>query len=148
MDEWISFLKERTSQETRPQKSETPDAISRTDVWIYGYEKRKKNEDDDVEDPDLVKEVKKYKKEQGQQKCSITDDAVVKVLGPDPRGRVRGMGFGATVSKIEGQVRVRDQFNRLENEIIELKNQMTDLLTRIVKGRLILRRKTKCPIFC
>ncbi|KAI5338320.1 hypothetical protein L3X38_017591 [Prunus dulcis] len=112
MDEWISFLKERTSQETRgkcqkfkemratqtlvhrtsrksfaciedelPQKSETPDAISRTDVWIYGYEKRKKNEDDDVEDPDLVKEVKKYKKEQGQQKCSIKDDAVVKVLG-------------------------------------------------------------------
>ncbi|CAL9018930.1 unnamed protein product, partial [Prunus brigantina] len=26
-------------------KSKTPNAISRTDVWIYGYEKRKRNED-------------------------------------------------------------------------------------------------------
>ncbi|CAB4278780.1 unnamed protein product [Prunus armeniaca] len=132
MDEWLSFLKERTSQETRQHKSETPNAISRTDVWIYGYEKRKKNEDDDVEDPDLVKEVKKYKKEPGQQKCSIKDDAVAKVLGPDPRGRVRGMGFG---------VRVRDQFNRLENEVIELKNQMTDLLTRIATGEINIEKE-------
>ncbi|CAL9013231.1 unnamed protein product, partial [Prunus brigantina] len=137
------------------QKSETPDAISRTDVWIYGYEKRKKNEDDEVEDPDLVigikvfifvvvnsrKEVKKYKKEQGTQKCSIKEDAVAKVLGPDPRGRVRGMGFGATASKIEGQVRVHDQFNRLENEVIELKNQMTNLLTRIAAGEINIEKE-------
>ncbi|ONI29621.1 hypothetical protein PRUPE_1G206100 [Prunus persica] len=46
------------------------------------------------------------------------------------------MGFGATASKIEGQVSVRDQFNRLENEVIELKNQMIDLLTRIATGEI------------
>ncbi|KAM5575358.1 hypothetical protein ABKV19_014363 [Rosa sericea] len=49
------------------------------------------------------KQVKKYKEEEETVSglSSIKNDAVAKVHGPDPRGRVRGYGFGALPSKVD-----------------------------------------------
>ncbi|KAJ6850201.1 uncharacterized protein M6B38_266345 [Iris pallida] len=117
------------------QQSETPEAISRADVWIHAYEARKTNSEGEVQDSDIVQQVKQYKaQEDPSQHTSITNDAVAKVLGPDPRGRVRGFGFGANPSKVDGQIHMGNKVTRLENELKSLKGLVKDLLGRFDKG--------------
>ncbi|XP_062009336.1 uncharacterized protein LOC133725936 [Rosa rugosa] len=111
-------------EELRSQ-SETPDAITRSDVWIHAYEAKKKKDSDVVEDPEIVKQVKMYKAEQEpSEKCSLKDDAVAKVLGPDPRGRVRGLGFGAVPSKAGYQTNVGNKVAKLENALFTQSQNM------------------------
>ncbi|XP_062011280.1 uncharacterized protein LOC133740260 isoform X2 [Rosa rugosa] len=108
----------RLEEELREQ-SENPDAISRSDIWIHAYEaKKKKSSDEVVEDPEIVKQVKQKRAEQEpSQTSSLKDDAVAQVLGPDPRGRVRGLGFGAVPSKIEYQTKVGNKVANLEKQV-------------------------------
>lgn len=80
----------------------------------------------------IQQQVKKYKAEENG--SSFRDDAVAKVLGPDPRGRVRGLGYGATPSKVEGQTQMRDKVNKLEKELLSLKNQMNSFIVMVGKG--------------
>ncbi|KAM5585584.1 hypothetical protein ABKV19_004795 [Rosa sericea] len=72
------------------QQSEMPDAISRSDVWLRAYEAKQKNGSaEEAVDSEIVKQVKKFKEEETVSgPSSIKNDAVAKVLGPDPRGRV------------------------------------------------------------
>ncbi|KAL6124926.1 hypothetical protein ACLB2K_077434 [Fragaria x ananassa] len=79
-------------EEELKEQSENPEVITRSVVWVHAYEtKKKKGSDEVVEDHEIVKQVKQYQaKEQPSQPCSLKDDVVAKVLGPDPRGRVRG----------------------------------------------------------
>ncbi|KAL2502373.1 uncharacterized protein Fot_36221 [Forsythia ovata] len=56
-------------------------------------------------------------------KHSLKDDGVARVLGPECRGRVRGLGFGATPSKLNALVHnhsLQTQLQELRNEINEL----------------------------
>lgn len=69
-----------------------------------------------------------YKAEQEpSQKCSLKDDAVAKVIGPDPRGRVRGLGFGAVPSKADYQTNVGNKVTKLENALLA---QAEDMLSQ------------------
>ena len=77
----------------------------------------------------IQQQVKKYKAQENG--SSFRDDAVAKVLGPDPRGRVRGLGYGETPSKLEGQAQVRDKFNKLEKELQVLKSQMNNVIAMV-----------------
>ncbi|XP_022899463.1 uncharacterized protein LOC111412794 [Olea europaea var. sylvestris] len=55
---------------------------------------------------------------------SLKDDGVARVLGPERRGRVRGLGFGATPSKLSALVHnhnLQTQVQELRDEIKELK---------------------------
>ncbi|KAK9911493.1 hypothetical protein M0R45_035401 [Rubus argutus] len=107
-------------EEELKQQSESPDMISRSDVWLCAYEtKKKKGSNEEVEDPEIVKQVKKYKEEEevASQPCSIKNDVVAKVLGPDRRGRVRGYGFGALPSKVDFQSHVSSKVTILENAL-------------------------------
>ena len=59
--------------------------------------------------------VRKYKEEEDStEPCSIKVDAVAKALGPDPRGRVRGLGFGALPSKVDGQTHVTNKHYQIK----------------------------------
>ncbi|KAK9930240.1 hypothetical protein M0R45_027283 [Rubus argutus] len=116
------------------QQSETPDEVSRCDVWLHAYEAKKTNADEEVEDPEVVKQVKQNREEQvTSQTCSVKDDAVSQVLGPDRRGRVRGYGFGAIPSKVAGQTYVGNKVTMLEREVQELKMMVKSLLARSEK---------------
>ncbi|XP_061990555.1 uncharacterized protein LOC133708977 [Rosa rugosa] len=73
-------------EEELKQQSETPDAISRSDIWLCAYEVKKKAVEE-VEDPKIVKLVRKYKEEEEvTQPCSIKADAIAKALSPELRG--------------------------------------------------------------
>lgn len=94
------------------QQSDNPNSIQRVDVWIKGHKRKTGTLSseaqkvlDDIEDT--------YKSATPLEKTSF-HDAVSKVIGPERRGRVRGLGFGATPSKVEGQKYHRDKFSRLE----------------------------------
>ncbi|PRQ39030.1 putative transposase, Ptta/En/Spm, plant [Rosa chinensis] len=108
----------RLEEELREQ-SENLDAISRSDIWIHAYDaKKKKSSDEVVEDPEIVKQVKQKRAEQEpSQTSSLKDDAVAQVLGLDPRGRVRGLGFGAVPSKLEYQTKVANKVANLEKQV-------------------------------
>ncbi|XP_040369373.1 uncharacterized protein LOC112198394 isoform X1 [Rosa chinensis] len=118
----------RLEEELREQ-SENPDAISRSDIWIHAYEaKKKKGSEEVVEDPEIVKQVKQKRAEQEpSQTPSLKDDAVAQVLGPDPRGRVRGLGFGAVPSKLEYQTKVGSKVANLEKQV---SNQAQNMLSQ------------------
>ncbi|KAK9951009.1 hypothetical protein M0R45_006471 [Rubus argutus] len=123
---WKNFA---PCEEELKEQSETPDAISRSDVWIHAYEaKKKKGSNEAVEDPEIVKQVKMYKAEQEpSQKYSLKDDAVAKVIGPDPQRRVRGLGFGAVPSKADYQTNVGNKVTKLENALF---TQAQDMLSQ------------------
>ncbi|KAL2557834.1 Uncharacterized protein Fot_02576 [Forsythia ovata] len=56
-------------------------------------------------------------------KHSLKDNGVAKVLGPERRGSIRGIGFGATPSKLNALVHnhsLQTQVQELRNEIKEL----------------------------
>ncbi|XP_062005891.1 uncharacterized protein LOC133723076 [Rosa rugosa] len=118
------------------QQSETPDAISRPDVWLRAYEaKQKQGSTEEAVDSEIVKQVKKYKEEEETVSgpSSIKNDAVVKVLGPDPRGRVRGYGFGALTSKVDAQSHVSNKVTMLENALAA-QTQVVDNLQEMMRG--------------
>ncbi|XP_062017987.1 uncharacterized protein LOC133734368 [Rosa rugosa] len=118
------------------QQSETPDAISRSDVWLRAYEaKQKKGSTEEAVDSEIVKQVKKYKEEEETVSglSSIKNDVVAKVLGPDPRGRVRGYGFGALPSKVNAQSHVSNKVTMLENALAA-QTQVVDKLQEMVRG--------------
>ena len=80
------------------------------------------------------KQVKQNRAEQvTSQTCSIKDDAVSQVLGPDRLGRVREYGFGAIPSKVAGQTYVGNKVTMLEREVEELKMVVKTLLARSEK---------------
>ncbi|KAM1513467.1 hypothetical protein ACFX1Z_024891 [Malus domestica] len=61
-------------------------------------------------------------------KNSVKNDALAKALGPERRGRVKGLGFGATPSQVSVQTYNRERVIMLENELEDLKNIVHSLL--------------------
>ncbi|KAK9943177.1 hypothetical protein M0R45_008795 [Rubus argutus] len=172
MDEWLAFLKSKTTAEFREkserfksmrgrrtllhrtsrksfacleeelkQQNESHDMISRSDVWLCAYEaKKKKGSNEEVEDLEIVKQVKKYKEEEevASQPCSIKNDDVAKVLGPDRRGRVRGYGFGVLPSKVDFQSHVSSKVTILENALAaqgQVVDQLKEMCDRTEKAK-------------
>ncbi|KAI5351054.1 PREDICTED: En/Spm transposon [Prunus dulcis] len=62
------------------------------------------------------------------EKYSINYDAFAKVLGPERRGIVRGLGFGAKPSHMGTHTYTHDRVIKLEKEVEELKNIVNSLL--------------------
>ncbi|KAM2783260.1 hypothetical protein COP1_012765 [Malus domestica] len=56
------------------------------------------------------------------------NDALAKALGPERRGRVRGLGFGATPSQVSVQTYNRERVIMLKKELEDLKHIVHSLL--------------------
>ncbi|KAH0992230.1 hypothetical protein GBA52_003713 [Prunus armeniaca] len=80
----------------------------------------------------LEDEMKKIEEENKNathaEKYSINYDALVKALGPERRGRVRGLRSGGKHSHVGTQTYTRDRVIKLEKEVEELKNIVNSLL--------------------
>lgn len=63
---------------------------------------------------------------------SLQDDAVAHVLGPERQGRVRGLGFGVTLSKVDLHKQENETVKKLQDEVYNLNQQLNELKAAIV----------------
>ncbi|RXH71384.1 hypothetical protein DVH24_018739, partial [Malus domestica] len=111
------------------RESETHDAITRGAVWIRGHTRKS----DEFLNKEVANAAKKIKIKANKNitdvgKHSIKNDALAESLGPELRGRVRGLGFGATPSQVSVQTYNRERVIMLEKELKDLKNIVHSLL--------------------
>ncbi|XP_022862007.1 uncharacterized protein LOC111382310 [Olea europaea var. sylvestris] len=85
-------------------ESEDPDSITRDDVYIRGHT-RKNGEPINESVGETLNKIKAYSETVfSPSKHSLEGDGGAKVFGPKRPGRVRGLGFGATPSKLNALV--------------------------------------------
>ncbi|RXH69089.1 hypothetical protein DVH24_031422 [Malus domestica] len=121
------------------RESEIPDAITRGDAWICGHTRKYGeflNEEVAtvaVMNGTIYTNLKKIQEANKNvtnvdKKNSVKNDAFAKALGPERRGRVKGLGFGATPSQVSVQTYNRERVIMLEKELEDLKNIVHSLL--------------------
>lgn len=67
---------------------------------------------------------------------NVNDDAIARVLGRDKRGQVRGLGFGVTPSKIDGQIHSEQKVRVLELKLKETNDmvaKMQEMMAQVMK---------------
>ncbi|TXG53795.1 hypothetical protein EZV62_019051 [Acer yangbiense] len=69
---------------------------------------------------------------------TISDDAVAQVVGKEHRGRVRGLGFGVTPTKVQASVvgkkttmQLQENMNNLKQQFIELQNAFVNMQANV-----------------
>ncbi|KAL2542349.1 Transposase 23 domain-containing protein [Abeliophyllum distichum] len=61
----------------------------------------------------------------------IRDDAIARVLGPERRARVRGLGFGATPSRVDAQIQSNRRVRELESQLQTQSERMGTLEEKV-----------------
>ncbi|KAL5834198.1 hypothetical protein ACOSQ4_013695 [Xanthoceras sorbifolium] len=125
---WSSLLKNEAKE-----KGKDPEKITRVDVWIEGH-KRKKNKPLSEAVQTTMDEINQLR----ESTCppndnNINEDSLVKVLGTEKRGRVRGLGFGATSSRVQTQIQSGGRIKQLEAELKATNDQVASLKDMIMK---------------
>ncbi|KAL5759200.1 hypothetical protein ACOSQ2_018038 [Xanthoceras sorbifolium] len=115
------------------EKGKDPEKITRVDVWIEGH-KRKKNKPLSEAVQTTMDEINQLR----ESTCppndnNINEDSLVKVLGAEKRGRVRGLGFGATSSRVQTQIQSGGRIKQLEAELKATTDQVASLKDMIMK---------------
>ncbi|KAL7185102.1 hypothetical protein ACSBR2_027103 [Camellia fascicularis] len=92
-------------------------SISRVDVWIERHTRKEGKSMYEVLDATMknVQELHKASTDEGPK--SIKDDAIFHTFGPECRGSVRGLGFGALPSKVDAQVHQNEHVRKLEGKV-------------------------------
>ncbi|KAL2512994.1 Transposase 23 domain-containing protein [Abeliophyllum distichum] len=62
---------------------------------------------------------------------SIRDDAIARILGPKNRGRVRGLRFGTTPSKVDAQIQSTGRVRALESQLQTQSEKMETLEEKV-----------------
>ncbi|XP_022852388.1 uncharacterized protein LOC111374014 isoform X1 [Olea europaea var. sylvestris] len=90
----------------------------RTTVWTHGHLRKDGNPINEAVAETLMK-IKDYAESISDTPAenSIRDDDVARILGPERRGRVRGLGLGVTPSKIDGNTQSNEKVRDLENKL-------------------------------
>ncbi|KAI9177797.1 hypothetical protein LWI28_019404 [Acer negundo] len=70
--------------------------------------------------------IKKYKPTSSGNSGSFTEDAIGAILWREQNGRVRGLGFGATPSRVTLQEHNKSYVARLEKQLRDLKEQFVE----------------------
>ncbi|KAL7227202.1 hypothetical protein ACSBR1_022126 [Camellia fascicularis] len=80
-----------------------------------------------------VQELHKASTDEGPK--SIKDDAIFHTFGPERRGSVRGLGFGALPSKVDAQVHQNEHVRKLESKVLDLEQQLDEIRAMLIKER-------------
>ncbi|KAF5961661.1 hypothetical protein HYC85_002870 [Camellia sinensis] len=55
--------------------------------------------------------------------------------GPNCRGSVRGLGFGALPSKVDAQVHQNEHVRKLKGKVLDLEQQLDEIRAMLIKER-------------
>nr|WNT94115.1 hypothetical protein [Paeonia lactiflora] len=116
------------------KKSPTPSKITRVDVWTRAH-LRKDGKPINEAAAESIRKLEEYSKSpEAQTGISPREDALAKLFGPERRDQVRGLGFGATASKVDVEIRGSgSKVHRLEYEVKDLRQQVVDLKAMLLQ---------------
>ncbi|KAK1552841.1 hypothetical protein Q3G72_024259 [Acer saccharum] len=128
---WSSLLLKEAKE-----KGEDPAKVTRVDVWIKGH-KSKANKPLCEAVQNILNEIDELRTlECPPNDSNLKEDSLTKVLGPEKRGQVRGLGFGATPSQVNAQIHSRGRVKELEAKLKATNDQVASLqemVTAVVK---------------
>ncbi|KAL5854582.1 hypothetical protein ACOSQ4_004384 [Xanthoceras sorbifolium] len=115
------------------EKEKDPEKITRVYIWIEGH-KRKKNNPLSEAVQTTMDEISQLR----ESTCppndnNINEDSLTKVLEAEKRGRVRGLGFEATPSRVQTQIQSGGRVKQLEAELKATNDQVASLKDMIMK---------------
>ncbi|XP_028110890.1 uncharacterized protein LOC114309374 [Camellia sinensis] len=122
-------------EEEMKNQSPHPDSISRIDVWIKGHTRKKEKPVNEVLQAAVKKVEELHKPSTKEGPMSTKDDAIVHAFGPERRGSVRGLGFGALPSKVDVQVYQNQNVRKLNQQMLLLQQELQEMRAEILKGK-------------
>ncbi|XP_075514216.1 uncharacterized protein LOC142549251 [Primulina tabacum] len=106
--------------------------ITRSQVWIEGH-KKKNGEPITEAVGEKMKQIQECPPE-SQNTTNIADDAIRLVFGKETRGRVRGMGFGVTPSKVGAYVQQNGTVKQLQDMVHNLQQEMQEMKSMFLQS--------------
>ncbi|XP_073271333.1 uncharacterized protein [Primulina huaijiensis] len=106
--------------------------ITRSQVWIEGH-KKKNGESITQAVGEKMKQIQECPPE-SQNTINIADDAISLVFGKENRGRVRGMGFGVTPSKVGAYVHQNGTVKQLQDMVHNLQQEMQEMKSMFLQS--------------
>ncbi|XP_074565147.1 uncharacterized protein LOC141821686 [Curcuma longa] len=110
--------------------TDTP--ITRSKVWIEGH-KKKNGQPSSQAVGEKLKKLEECPPE-SLNTTNMAEDAISLVFGKEPRGRVRGMGFGITPSKVGASMQQKATVKDLECKVHNLQMQMDEMRSLFFKN--------------
>ncbi|KAL7221826.1 hypothetical protein ACSBR1_023714 [Camellia fascicularis] len=86
-----------------------------------------------VEWKEKVQELHKASTDEGPK--SVKDDVIFHTFGPEHRGSVQELGFGALPSKVDAQVHQNEHVRKLEDKVLDLEQQLDERRAMLIKER-------------
>ncbi|KAH9803018.1 hypothetical protein KPL71_001620 [Citrus sinensis] len=114
-------------EHTMKKKSSNPSEITRVDVWIEGHLKKNGQPVNEAASKALEKVRECHHSKDNARSNNIRNDAIAKVFGPEKRGQVRGLGFGATPTQLEAHIRSTGKVKELQNQLQAQSERMSVL---------------------
>ncbi|XP_073018740.1 uncharacterized protein [Primulina eburnea] len=110
----LAHIMEKTSSADIP--------ITRTKVWVEGHKKRNRQPSGEA----VGEKMKKIEEcaSESQNTTNIAEDANSLVFGKEIRGRVRGMGFGVTPSKVGASLQQNGTIKQLQSMMHNLQQEV------------------------
>ncbi|KAK9090485.1 hypothetical protein Sjap_023662 [Stephania japonica] len=122
----------RLEQEMKKTQA-NPSTISRVDLWTQGHLKRNGEPLND-EIASIVEELQRqHQTNPDTPLTDINDDALAKILGPEGRGQVRGLGLGASRSQVNARLLYEERIKELEDKVRSQSSLMEAQSERIEK---------------
>ncbi|XP_026416149.1 uncharacterized protein LOC113311536 [Papaver somniferum] len=119
------------------KKRNTKEDIDRVELWITGHKQKEGKEPN----PGIVEALEKIERAAEEHGAyvgsSVTDDFISKSLGDDKPGRLRGIGYGVTKTKMV----FKSHYKKI---IKECKDSMTEMNARLA----LLEEKTSRCVCC
>ncbi|XP_075500540.1 uncharacterized protein LOC142539151 [Primulina tabacum] len=106
--------------------------ITRSQVWIEGH-KKKNGEPSTQAVVEKMKQIQECPTE-FQNTTNIADDTISLVFGKEVRGRLRGMSFGVTPSKVGAYVQQNDTVKQLQDTVHNLQQEMQEMKSMFLQS--------------
>ncbi|CAL5350726.1 unnamed protein product [Camellia sinensis] len=114
------------------RESRAPSSTSRVDVWIKGHTMKEGKSMNEVLDVTMKKVQELHNSSTDKSPKSTKDDAIFHTFGPERRGSVRGLGFGALPSKVNAQVHQNEHVRKHEGKVLDLKQQLNEIKAMLI----------------
>ncbi|KAL5824510.1 hypothetical protein ACOSQ3_020573 [Xanthoceras sorbifolium] len=110
------------------EANEDSEEVDRVETWIAGH----KHKDGMPVNENVGETIKQMEAISLDKTTIIREDAVSQVLGNEHRGRVRGLGFGVTPTRVQVAVIGKQTTTQLQEEMKTLRQQVAEMKSALL----------------